>query len=72
MQSWQAYRMYVRVFMNGLLMFFLFLDDEITLHTLYTLLRVSVDAGCNGAGLKRNRDQPCLISEVATKSEITV
>jgi hypothetical protein len=40
-------------------MFFLFHDDEFTLHTIYTLLRVNVDAGYNDAGLKLNPVKPC-------------
>ena len=40
-------------------MFFLFHDDEFTLHTIYTLLRVSVDKGYSGAGLKLNPVAPC-------------
>ncbi len=40
-------------------MFFLSHDDEFTLHTIYTLLRVSVDAGYSDAGLKLNPVEPC-------------
>lgn len=40
-------------------MFFLFHDDEFTQHTIYTLLRVNVDAGYNDAGLKLNPVKPC-------------
>ncbi|WGG48938.1 hypothetical protein [Rugamonas sp. DEMB1] len=63
LQGLQAFSAYARIYRD--VYFVRFFSSHVngeTLHTLHTLLRVSVDAGCGDAGLKTKYAQPCMSS----------